>query len=106
MRVKFKIEAPQAPEQPWMIVIEGANKQWKREMPRRDDGGGGGMLPFPPSDTLATGLATQEPSAVLKAYLSIVGRKAETIVEYGRYLFDALLGEAIWKEILDLAEAA
>src|ERR1035441_745507 len=105
MRVKFNIETPQGPEQPWTIVIDGADKQWQREMPRRDDGSRG-LLPFPPADTPATGLAAQEPATVLKAYLAIVGRNAETIVEYGRYLFDVLLGEALWKEILDLAEGA
>src|SRR5580704_4020709 len=78
MRVKFSIETPDVPEKAWMIVIEGAGRQWRREMVRRDDGSGG-LLPFPPPDTPATGLALQEPAAVLKAYLAIVGRKAETI---------------------------
>lgn len=106
MRVKFNIETPEVREKAWTIVIDGAGKQWRREMLRRDDGNRG-LLPFPASGTPATGLAAQEPAAVLKAYAAIVGRTPPiSTVEYGRYLFDNLLGEEIWKEILDLAEAA
>lgn len=72
----------------------------------------GGFLPFPGSEELAsrevsgTDLCTQPPANVLKVFNTIVARNAERIMDYGRYLFDNLIGKVIWEEMVEQAKLA
>lgn len=99
------------PDPIWNGEINGARKSWRREMIQRPDGAGG-LLPYPSDATLVppeaapAGLCLKPPTDVLKSYQQIVNRKAEGIAEYGRYLFDNLLGEVVWKEIVEQVKSA
>lgn len=95
----------------WKAEINGAGKSWRREMVQRPDGAGG-LLPYPSNATLAPleaapgGLCLKLPADVLKSYQQIVDRKADGIADYGQYLFDNLLGEVVWKEIVEQVKLA
>lgn len=84
----------------WTIEVEGAGNKWTRSMTAHADGKNGG-LPFPADKEPQAGLVAQTPAEVLQAYESIVRRDPKLIVEYGQYLFANLIGEKLWKEIID-----
>jgi len=94
----------------WTIEIQGGGKSWQRHMIQNADGAGG-LIPSPsptplaPTEVPLTGLAAQRAEDVLKVYNEIVARTPDHITEYGKYLFDNLLGKVIWDEIMQLASA-
>ena len=111
MRFTVTIETPPAdsvgPAAIWKVEIMGAGKTWRRDMVQKADGAGG-FLPFPSPATLAEdppAATSQLPEYVLKLYNDIVARNAERITDYGRYLFDNLLGKVIWGEIVEEAKS-
>jgi hypothetical protein len=86
----------------WIAHIGCEEKNWTRKIAARDDGNGG-LLPFPTNDMPESGLAAGSADEALAIYEEIVKRKPEHIVEYGRYLFDNLLGDTLWREAISLA---
>jgi hypothetical protein len=110
MRFTVTIDTPPVgttgPAAIWKAEIKCAAKSWRREMVQQPDGEGG-LLPYPSAAPLEGALgdmSAQPPQDVLKLYKEIVARKADRIADYGRYLFDNLLGNGIWAEILEQAK--
>ncbi|SOE97714.1 CHAT domain-containing protein [Burkholderia sp. D7] len=107
MRVTLLVQS--APGSVWQINAQGRGIAWQRRMIQMDDGDGG-LLPFPDPATLAAeeplpgGLADLAAAQVRRVYMEIVDRNPQHIVEYGRYLFDNLLGTVHWQQILAVAE--
>jgi hypothetical protein len=73
-----------------------------RRLPNAD----GGVFPLPPTGELEADpaaacvlLATGETAAIAAAYRQVVGREGRRVQDFGRYLFDTLLGAANWAEI-------
>lgn len=108
------------------VTCENTGQTWKREMRKAADGKGGffphppleDMPPQPPPPDAADAEATQEythydlcngnAEAFRKIYDRITNRTHQggDIGKFGRYLFDTLIGPAIWGEILLLAKEA
>jgi len=113
MRFRIIIDTPPAgttgPAAIWKAEINGAGKSWHRELVQQPDGAGG-LLPYPSKATLDPleeapgGLCEKPPADVLKVYQMIVARRADGIADYGRYLFDNLLGKVIWADIVEQAK--
>src|SRR5580692_9090305 len=100
--MRFEINI-QDSENKWIADIRCDEKQWTRRMLALDDGKGG-LFPFPADDVPAAGLAAKSAADVLAVYTEIVNRKPEHIVDYGRYLFDNLLGDPLWQDMIALSQ--
>ncbi|TDG03890.1 CHAT domain-containing protein [Paraburkholderia guartelaensis] len=95
----------------WIVNAQGPGIAWERRMLQQDDGDGG-LLPFPDAESHAAGepacegLSSQTPGDVREVYREIVERSPKHIVDYGRYLFDNLVGAVHWSQMLDVAQAS
>lgn len=114
MRVLITVERPATPGD-WQVTITSitSKRAWSRVMHavQAEDG----WLPtrVPDADALEkekplSELSTADADAILAVYQRIASRRAKTgeVALYGRYLFDVLIGSAIWTEITAEAVAA
>jgi hypothetical protein len=101
----------------WTVVLESlaSKARWQRRMVRVGDGDDA----FPGRDPETTDPAlpgferplsewsTADAATIAAAYKTIVNRqpKIGDVSKYGKYLFDVLIGETIWKAITDEASA-
>jgi hypothetical protein len=58
-------------------------------------------FPLPPAGEALTSplLRDDDPQAIVSAYNDILARRGTRVEEFGRYLFDTLIGEAAWRAI-------
>src|SRR5215469_11170126 len=102
MRITLAIRSVPA-ENKWTIHAAGPSIAWDRDMLQQADQNKN-LLPFPnraPGEPEPEGLAAQPVAEVARVYAEIADRKPASIKEYGRYLFDNLLGSVRWNELLE-----
>jgi CHAT domain-containing protein len=97
----------------WHVRVhsDASGATWVRRMMPIDDGYGAFWFARDPesieSEPLLSALSTAPAPALQAVHDGIVGRRPTAdVAEYGRYLFDVLIGDTIWRAIASEAAAA